>query len=77
MGLCENGENSFTALEEVDMLRKKSATQKVIERYRKWWLQRKKMRKSHLKLSKEHYDPGGFNSRGEKSGLEREKFILE
>ena len=76
MGLCEIGENSFTALEKEDMLRKKSAAQKVTERYKKWRLQRKKTRKGQLKLSKEHYDPGGFNSRGERSGVRKRKIHI-
>ena len=67
MGINDVGENSFRALQKQDFHRKKSVSQKVTDRYRKWRLQRRKMTKQQLKVAKEHYNPGGFNSKGGKT----------
>ena len=66
MGINDVGDNSFRALQKQDFHRKQSVSQKVTDRYRKWQLQRRKMTKQQLTVAKEHYNPGGFHSKGEK-----------
>ncbi len=66
-GVENVGKYSLASLQEEDHIRQVSASQKITKKYKYWRINKKKSKKNSNKSLMEHYEPGAFDSRGEKS----------
>ncbi|XP_065065605.1 uncharacterized protein LOC135691614 [Rhopilema esculentum] len=65
-GIEDIGEESLKSLQKEDHIRQISAAQKVTSKYKSWRISRKRTKTNMKRSEKEHYEPGAFDSRGEK-----------
>ena len=72
-GIKNIGRSTLISLRATDEMRRKAATQKITQKYRSWRWSKKLTKKKTVASSKEHYQPGGFTSEGEKAGPQKRK----
>ena len=71
-GIKDIGANSLFSLRKADCTRLSSTSRKVSEKYKAWRLCRKRIEREQNRKAKEHYEPGGFDSKGTKIGKKSE-----
>lgn len=72
-GIQNVGRSTMISLRAADEVRRKSATQKITQKYKCWRWNKKITKKKAVASSKQHYQPGGFTSEGEKTAPQKRK----
>ena len=65
-GIEKVGQHSLSALQKEDHTRLASTSQKITRKYKNWRVSKKASKMHSRKSLFEHYDPGAFDSKGEK-----------